>query len=312
MDSRPMMTLEGQRSSALQEAPKMTFSVELSMADSTVDGNLTLKDTTDSLLSVIDDQTPLELKNKSSLEKINQIVPVLMSKDGPCLRISNLLTKEKTKKCIKHKTNSAQISSPKHDMNGFFHESDLQLYSEAGVSCFLTSSDSSVTNDLDVHPSNISSTSPFSCLTVRSISDPAHYFASSPLGPPHLEHPHSAHLPVSKGTDLPRIIKHKPSSITFADYDSFLGLIQNAQAIESSDACESSSEDEGRGDEVFPECKEFLPGSRRNRGGLEKQKVKGTCGQASGEESSSTNLPPTSTSSYEAEEESSSTRVRMQ
>lgn len=261
-----MMTLEGQRSSALQEVPKMTFSVELSMADSTVDGNLTLKDNSDSLLSVIDDQTPLELKNTSSLEKINQIVPVLMDKDGPCLRISNLLTKEKTKKCIKHKANSAPISSPKYDMNGIFHESDPQLYS----------------------------------------------IASSPLGPSHLEHPHSAPLPVSKGADLPRIIKHKPSSITFADYDSFLGLIQNARANESSDACETSSEDEGRGDEVFPECKEFLPGSRRNRGGLEKQKRKGTCGQASGEESSSTNLPPTSTSSYEAEEDSSSAEVRMQ
>ncbi|XP_067306503.1 stAR-related lipid transfer protein 13 isoform X2 [Pseudorasbora parva] len=299
MDNRPMMTLEGKRSSTLQEAPKMTFSVDISKADSTVDGNLTLKDTSNSLVSVKDDQTLLELKNKSSLEKIGQIVPVLDSKDGPCLQISNLLTKEKTKKPIKHKSTSASISIPNHDMNGI-HESDLPLDSEEEFSCF----SSDVTNNLDVDPSNTSSTSyPFSSLTVRSISDPAYSFASSPLGPSLLEHPYSAPLPVSKGTDLPRIIKHKPSSITFADYDSFLGLIQNAQANESSDACETSSEDEGRGDEVFPECKEFLPGPRRNRGGLEKQRRKGTFG----EESSSTNLPLISTSSYEAEEESSST-----
>lgn len=308
-----MMTLEGQRSSALQKAPKMTFSVELSMADSTVDGNLILEDSSNSLLSVIDDQTPLELKNKNSLEKINQIVPVLVSKDGPCLQIANLLTKEKTKKCIKHKSTSAPISSSIHEMNGIFRESDLQLDSETGFSCFLTSSDSSVTNSLDVDSSNTFPISyPFSILTARSISDPAYSFASAPLGPSNLEHPYSAPLPVSKGTDLPRIIKHKPSSITFADYDSFLGVIHNAQANESSDACETSSEDDCHGDEVFPECKEFLPGSRRNRGGLEKQRRKGTCGQAGGEESSGTNLPPTSTSSYEAEEESSSTEVRMQ
>ncbi|XP_067220767.1 stAR-related lipid transfer protein 13 isoform X2 [Chanodichthys erythropterus] len=303
MDNRPMMTLEGQRSSALQKAPKMTFSVELSMADSAVDGNLTLKDSSNSLLSV--DQTPLELKNKYSLEKINQIVPVLVSKDGPCLQITNLLTEEKTKKCIKHKSTSAPISNPKHVMNGIFHESDLQLDSDTG---FLTSSDSSVTNSLDVDSSNtLSASYPFSSLTVRSISDPAYSFASSPLGPSHLEHPYSAPLPVPKGTDLPRIIKHKPSSITFADYDSFLGVIQNAQTNESSEGCETSSEDDSHGDEVFPECKEFLPGSRRNRGGLENQRRKGTCGQANTKESSSTNLPPTSTSSYEAEEESSST-----
>lgn len=302
-----MMTLEGQRSSALQEAPKMTFSVELSMADSSVDGNLTLKDSSNSLLSV--DQTPLELKNSYSLEKINQIVPVLVSKDGPCLQIANLLTKEKTKKCIKHKSTSAPISSPKHEMNGIFHESDLQLDSETR---FLTSSDSSVTNSLDDSSNTLSTSYPFSSLTVRSISDPTYSFASSPLGPSNLEHPYSAPLPVPKGTDLPRIIKHKPSSITFADYDSFLGMIQNAQANESSEGCETSSEDDSHGDEVFPERKEFLPGSRRNRGGLEKQRRKGTCGQASGKESSSTNLPPTSTSSYEAEEESSSTEVRMQ
>ncbi len=66
MDDQPMMTLEGQRSSALQEATKMTFSVELSMADSAMDRNLTLKGTSDSLSSVIDEplKDQLELKNK--------------------------------------------------------------------------------------------------------------------------------------------------------------------------------------------------------------------------------------------------------
>ncbi len=116
-----MMTLEGQRSSALQEATKMTFSVELSMADSAMDRNLTLKGTSDSLSSVIDEplKDQLELKNKSSLEKINQIVPVLVSKDEPCLQISNRLTKEKTMKYIEHQITSAPISTSKLELMAF-------------------------------------------------------------------------------------------------------------------------------------------------------------------------------------------------
>lgn len=310
-----MMTLEGQRSSALQEAPKMTFSVELSMADSAMDRNLTLKGTSDSLSSVIDeplkDQPQLELKNKSSLEKINQIVPVLVSKDEPCLQISNCLTKEKTMKYIEHQIPSALISTSNLELNGVYCEPDLQMDAETGFSYLLTPSDSPVTNSVDVDSSNTSSTTNrFSNLTVRPISEPAYSFASSPVEPSHLEHPYSAPLPVTKGADLPRIIKHKPSSITFADYDSFLGLISNARANESSDACETSSEDDG--DDVFPKCKEILQSSRQNGGGLEKQRRKGTCGQVHGEGSSSTKLPPTRSSSYEAEEESSSTEVRVQ
>lgn len=310
-----MMTLEGQRSSALKEATKMTFSVELSMADSAMDRNLTLKGTSDSLSSFIDeplkDQPQLELKNKSSLEKINQIVPVLVSKDEPCLQISTRLTKEKTMKYIEHQITSAPISTSKLELNGVYCEPDLQMDAETGFSYLLTPSDSPLTNSVDVDSSNTSSTTNrFSNLTVRPISEPAYSFASSPVEPSHLEHPYSAPLPVTKGADLPRIIKHKPSSITFADYDSFLGLISNAQANESSDACETSSEDDG--DDVFPKCKEILQSSRQNGGGLEKQRRKGTCGQVHREGSSSTKLPPTRSSSYEAEEESSSTEESPQ
>ncbi|XP_050985600.1 stAR-related lipid transfer protein 13 isoform X1 [Labeo rohita] len=306
MNDQPMMTLEGQRSSASQEAPKMTFSIELSMADSTMNRNLSLKDTSDSLLSVIDelleDQTQLELRNKSSLEKKNQIAPVLVSKDEPCLQISNFLTEENTMKYIEHQSTSA--STPKLELNGIYCEPDLDA--ETGFSYYSTPSDSPV-------PNTSSTAYPFSNLTVRAISEPAYSFASSPMGPSHLKHPYSAPLPVSKGADLPRIIKHKPSSITFADYDSFLGLIQNAQANESSDACETSSEDEGR-DVVFHDDSDdvFLQSARKNRGGLEKQRRKGICEETHKEGSSSTKLPPTRSSSYEAEEESSSTEESPQ
>ncbi|KAL0174758.1 hypothetical protein M9458_030726, partial [Cirrhinus mrigala] len=273
------------------------------MADSSMDRNLTLKDTSDSLSSVIDepleDQTQLELRNKSLLEKINHIVPVLVSKDEPCLQISNLLTEENTMKYIKHQSTSTSVSTPKLELNGIYCEPDLDA--ETGFSYYSIPSDSSV-------PNTSSTAYPFTNLTVRAISEPAYSFGSSPVGLSHLEHPYSAPLPVSKGADLPRIIKHKPSSITFADYDSFLGLIQNAQAIESSDACETSSEDEGR-DVVFHDDSDdvFLQSARKSRGGLEKQRRKGICEQAHREGSASTKLPPTRSSSYEAEEESSST-----
>ncbi|XP_059390178.1 stAR-related lipid transfer protein 13-like isoform X1 [Carassius carassius] len=319
MDDQPMMTLEGQKSLALQEAPRMTFSVELSMADSTMHRNLTLKDHSDSLSSVIDepleDQTQFELKNKSSLERINQIVPLLVNKDGPCLQILNLLTKEKTNKLIEHQSTYAPISTTKLELNGIYCEPDVQMDAETRFSYFLTCSDSPVTNSCDVDSSNTSSTTyPFSNLMVRPISEPAYSFAS--VGPSNIEHLYSAPLPVSKGADLPRIIKHKPSSITFADYDSFLGLIKNAQASEVSDACETSSEDDvvfhDNSDDMFLKCKEFFPNSRQNRDGLEKQRRKGPRGQAHGEISSSTSLPPTRSSSYEAEEESSSTEESSQ
>ncbi|KAK2880865.1 hypothetical protein Q8A67_018133 [Cirrhinus molitorella] len=306
MDNQPMKTLEGQRSSALQEAPKMAFSVELSMAESTMDKNLMLKDTSDSLLSVIDepleDQTQLEQNNESSLEKIKRIVPVLINKDGLCLQISKVLTKENT---VQYTENlSTSTSTPKLEVNGIYCKPDLDT--ETSFSYFSTPSDSPV-------PNTSSTAYPFSNLMVRPISEPAYSFASSPVGPSHLEHPYSAPLPVSKGADLPRIIKHKPSSITFADYDDFLGLIQNARVNESSDACETSSEDEGR-DVVFHDDSDdvFLQSSRQNRSGLEKQRRKRICEQAHREGSSSTKLPPTRSSSYEAEEESSSTEESPQ
>ncbi|XP_043114829.1 stAR-related lipid transfer protein 13 isoform X1 [Puntigrus tetrazona] len=313
MDDQPMMTLEGQRSSVLQEAAKMTFSVELLTADSTMDRNLILKDTSDSLPSVVDeplkDQPQLELKNKGSLENINQVIPVLVSKGGP--KISNRLMKEKTIKYIEHQIMSTPKSTSKLDLNGVYCEPDLQMDAETRFSYLSTPSDSPVINSVDVYSSNTSSTIyHFSNLTVRPISEPAYSYAPSPVGPSHLEHPYSAPLPATKGADLPRIIKHKPSSITFADYESILGRISNARANESSDAYETSSEDDG--DDVFPKCKEFLQSSRQNGGGLEKQRRKGTCGQAHGEGSSSTKLPPTRSSSYEAEEESSSTEESPQ
>ncbi|RXN18751.1 stAR-related lipid transfer 13-like isoform X1 [Labeo rohita] len=205
-------------------------------------------------------------------------------------------------KYIEHQSTSA--STPKLELNGIYCEPDLDA--ETGFSYYSTPSDSPV-------PNTSSTAYPFSNLTVRAISEPAYSFASSPMGPSHLKHPYSAPLPVSKGADLPRIIKHKPSSITFADYDSFLGLIQNAQANESSDACETSSEDEGR-DVVFHDDSDdvFLQSARKNRGGLEKQRRKGICEETHKEGSSSTKLPPTRSSSYEAEEESSSTEESPQ
>ncbi|XP_062407721.1 stAR-related lipid transfer protein 13-like isoform X2 [Sardina pilchardus] len=123
-------------------------------------------------------------------------------------------------------------------------------------------------------------------------------------------------LDTGQGLDLPRIIKHKPSSITFADYDCppCERQQQSALANESSDGQESSSEDDtndaGGDDEdedendedVFPELPlsmEFLAAQqRRNR---ERPRRRGAVAE-------STSSPVDLSSGTKAEDDTSSTR----
>lgn len=106
------------------------------------------------------------------------------------------------------------------------------------------------------------------------------------------------------GAEGPRIIKHKPSSITFADYDCTSGLNQAVQ--ESSDCAESSSEEEGDDDDVFTEMtqfREFHPGCGHRRNWRRKG-----IGRRGGEVCNGDGELRTS-SGYEAEEENSSREV---
>lgn len=110
--------------------------------------------------------------------------------------------------------------------------------------------------------------------------------------------------------ERPRIIKHKPSSITFADYDCALGF--NQVVHESSDCGESSSE-EDEDDDVFTEMtqnREFHPGCRhrstvrrKGMGGGGDEKV------CNGDVELDSALRFSTSTGYEAEEENSSREV---
>lgn len=301
MDNPPVMALEEQLSE-FHKGPG-----ELSMADSVMEAS-PLESLTD---KNAEDQT-LELKNgnierkfsRRSLSKLNRFAPVQVSKCGPCLVPNRKKFDCDTRTAVTEKEPSEEPSpsdsNSKNVMNGGHHVFDhATLQNNEALIRHLVNTSDNPANSLDISVSKF-----------RSFSGPAFNFDSPPVSPSPLMHPHSAPLPVSKSADLPRIIKHKPSSITFADYDSFLELIQSVQGNESSDTYETSSEDEGPdvvfhgdGDEVFPEMtKEVLASFRRQRAGFDKHRRKGTFGQAG--------MPPISTSSYEAEEDSSSTEVR--
>ncbi|KAI7801105.1 putative stAR-related lipid transfer protein 13 [Triplophysa rosa] len=296
MDDPPVMALEEQQSSEFHEAPKLTVEANSIVDESPTSRDITFESLTD---TNVENQT-LELKNggnidpkfcRRSLSKLNRFSPVQISKCGPRL-VPN------RKKCVSvtekdpSEEPSTSTSSSKYEMNGGDHVSDQANLenNDTLIKHLLNASDNPEANSHDI-----------SVLKVRSFSGPAFNFDSSPVSPSHLVYPYSAPLPVSKDADLPRIIKHKPSSITFADYDSFLNLIQSVN--ESSDTCETSSEDEGP-DVVFPKMtKEVLACSRWQRAGFDKQRRKGACGQAGSS---------ISTSSYEAEEDSSSTEESPQ
>ncbi|XP_071781488.2 stAR-related lipid transfer protein 13 isoform X1 [Centroberyx gerrardi] len=114
---------------------------------------------------------------------------------------------------------------------------------------------------------------------------------------PTRDSPHTLSLPVTvcetsdsgrKLLDLPRIVKHKPSSITFSDYARPFGANQRA-FTESSDDGESSHEDDDNDDDgdsdgdddddnVFPElpqCREFLVNHRHRSAGKDKLRRRG-------------------------------------
>ncbi|KAA0702169.1 hypothetical protein E1301_Tti011058 [Triplophysa tibetana] len=302
MDHQPVMALKEQLSSDFHEASKMTVEADSIVDDSPTSGDVTFESLTDTNM---ENQT---LKNggnidqkfsRRSLSKLNRFAPVQISKCGPRL-VPN------RKRCVSltekgpSEVPSTSTSSSKYEMIGGDHVSDQANLdsNETLIKHLLNTSDNSVAKSHDK-----------SVLKVRSFSGPAFNFDSSPVSPSHLMYPYSAPFPVSKDADLPRIIKHKPSSITFADYDSFLSLIQSVN--ESSDTCETSSEDEGPdvvfdGDEVFPRVTEEVLAWQRAL--FDKQRRKGARGQAG----SRIGLPPISTSSYEAEEDSSGTEESPQ
>lgn len=113
----------------------------------------------------------------------------------------------------------------------------------------------------------------------------------------------------SNPAECPRIIKHKLSSITFADYDCTSGLNQGVP--ESSDCGESSSEeDDDEDDDVFTEMtqiKEILPGCRHRRVGR-RNGIDGGRGEERNGELDSV-LRFSSSTGYEAEAENSSKEV---
>lgn len=111
------------------------------------------------------------------------------------------------------------------------------------------------------------------------------------------------------GAERPRIIKHKPSSITFADYDCTSGLNQGIQ--ESSDCGESSSEEEDD-DDVFTEMtqiRELLPGCRHRRAVRRKGIGGGRREECNGAGELDSAVMFRTSTGYEAEEENSNREV---
>lgn len=114
----------------------------------------------------------------------------------------------------------------------------------------------------------------------------------------------------NRGAERPRIIKHKPSSITFADYDCTSGVSQGVH--ESSDCGESSFEEDE--DDVFTEMtpiKEILPGSRHRIAARRKgtSEGRGGGGGRNGDGELDTDVKFHTSTGYEAEEENSSREV---
>ncbi|TSK49667.1 hypothetical protein Baya_4869 [Bagarius yarrelli] len=112
------------------------------------------------------------------------------------------------------------------------------------------------------------------------------------------------------GAERPRIIKHKPSSITFADYDCAFGLSQGVH--ESSDCGESFSEedsDDDDDDDVFTEItqiREIHPVCRHRRARRRKETGEGTVKESNGYGELESTVTFSSSTGYEAEEENSS------
>lgn len=322
-----MVTQEGQRTSSLTPPTKMTFSILKAEMDMNRDGHEPLRNTGVNAVSQENEicgkklfcQTT-EPKRCSSLNQntgnIYALPPgqVCASRDNrvnvgfipdlpkPATEHINETGISETEKAFESQDRGKVESKSEHGLNGcyqFRRPSPEDNHNPLA-------SDIQIVNSHDVAASKDVTTSKFHCTSSCPSLVPLPESSTTSVKPLPLP------SPTSGRAERPRIIKHKPSSITFADYDCTSGLNQGVH--ESSDCGESSSEeDEDDDDNVFTEMaqtREFLPGCRHRRAVRKKETGGGgrECNGDGDEELDSADRFSTSTG-YEAEEENSSREV---
>lgn len=323
-----MVTQEGQTTSSKTPPTKMTFSVQMAEMDMNGDGHELLRNTGVNAVSQENEicgkkqycQTA-ETKQCSSLNQstgnIYSLPPgqICASQDNNVKMGSTPDLPKPTQEYVSETRTSLIVkasesqdgrkveSKSEHDLNGCYRlkcpspednhnpfASDVQIVNSHDVD--------TVTPSKHVTTSKLHCTSPCPPLVPfpeRSTTSPKPFPVLSPS---------------NGGAERPRIIKHKPSSITFADYDCTSGLNQGVH--ESSDCGESSSEEDDA--DVFTEMTpitEILPGSRHRRAVRRKGTSRGGGGgeERNGDGELDSNVRFCTSTGYEAEEENSSREV---
>ena len=257
MEAASIVTLERRPSSAMPLTAKMTLLLLETTADTAEDGSKTLRNVSSENGVDSAPQGDLQHAMKDEARPEKQLVQPCSSVDqstGEVYSGSALsaLTKEHRYRPGNTVTENAEPSpgEGEDDPNGCCHESDfLCLLQEDPV---VMVSDGLTVNGQSEPPCPLCSSK-------------ISYQVEHPLLPTNSSspaNPLSATLP----GELPRIIKHKTSSITFADYTCPPAPVQGGHG--SSDSDESSSVEED--DNVFTEMlqsREIVPTSRRRKGG---------------------------------------------
>ncbi|XP_058269163.1 stAR-related lipid transfer protein 13 isoform X2 [Hemibagrus wyckioides] len=314
MEGLSMVTQEGHPTASTTPPTKMTFSVQTAGTDTDGDGRKPLSSTCVDSLTQENEicgkkwfcQTT-ETKQCSSLNQNTSnsySLPagqVCASQDNdvkmgstpdllkPTQEYINKIGTSVIKKEFKSQCKCEVESKSELDLNGCYHfrcpsPEDTSFASDVQtVDTAVPSKDATTSKEPCTSPSPPLVPSPESSITAPK--------------------PRSVPSPSNGGSERPRIIKHKPSSITFADYDCTIGLNQGVP--ESSDCGESSSEeeDDDDDDDVFTEMtqiREILPCYRHRRTGRRIGTGKGRGEERNGE------LDSGSSTGYEAEEENSS------
>ncbi|KAB5550624.1 hypothetical protein PHYPO_G00055920 [Pangasianodon hypophthalmus] len=324
MEALSMVTEEGQPTLSMTPPAKMTFSVQKAEMDTNGDGHEPLRNTGVNAVSQVSHEIrgkkwfcqTAETKQCSSLNQntgnIYSLPPVQVcaSQDNyvkmgctpdlpqPAQEYVNETGTSVIEKAFESQDRWKVESKSEHDLNGCYRfrcpssednhnliASDVQIVNSHDVDTGAPSK--------DVTTSKLHCTSPCSPLVLLPESS---ITSAKPLPVP---------SPSSGGAERPRIIKHKPSSITFADYDCTSGLNQGVH--ESSDCGESSSEEDD--DDVFTEMTQIR---EINHGWRPRRAVrrKGTGGGGGLEHNGDGELDSvvrfSTSTGYEAEEENSS------
>ncbi|XP_017564107.1 stAR-related lipid transfer protein 13 isoform X1 [Pygocentrus nattereri] len=262
MEALSMVTLEGQPTSATPLTPKMTFSALKSTAGMTEDGNKTMRNiSSENVVNVAPEKqenAERNVENEDFIQSEHACAPQ-DSKLGSILNLPTL-TKE-----YNYTTGNTVIEN-KDDLNGCCYGSDFVCLLQEDNQAVLFSDGPTLNGHAVDTVANSKPLCPVCSSKMSSQVDHTHLPMNSSLP----SDPLSSTAPSNEAGELPRIIKHKPSSITFADYTFLPASVQGVH--ESSDSGESSSseEEDDDDDNVFtqmPQNRETVLTSRRRRGG---------------------------------------------